>query len=81
MCQKALAVSRGLLGYLCFAVLLGARSAGLEPATFSVRSHSPSGTGRDSGGQGETNQRFYRVLALLEGQGETPGCGQIAVKS
>src|ERR671920_1062569 len=81
MCQKALAVSRGLLGYLCFAVLLGARSAGLEPATFSVRSHSPSGTGRDSGGQGETNQRCYLILALLEGQGETPGCGQIAVRN
>src|SRR5215216_3960845 len=63
-----------------FAGLLEARSAGLEPATFSVRSHSPSGTGRDSGGQGETNQRFYRVLTLLEGQGETPSCGQIAVK-
>ena len=59
-----------------FAGLLEARSAGLEPATFSVRSHSPSGTGRDSGGQGETNQRFYQVLALLEGQGETPDCGQ-----
>jgi len=57
-----------------------ARSAGLEPATFSVRSHSPSQTGKDSGGQGATNQRFYRVLALLEGQGETPNCGQIAVK-
>jgi hypothetical protein len=27
---------------------LVARSAGLEPATFSVRSHSPSGTGRDT---------------------------------
>ena len=50
-----------------FAGLLGARSAGLEPATFSVRSHSPSRTGRDSGGQGETKQRFYHVLALLEG--------------
>ena len=71
MCQKALGVSRGLLGYLCFAGLLGARSAGLEPATFSVRSHSPSQTGRYSGGQGETKQRFYRVLALLEGQGGT----------
>src|SRR5215207_8652653 len=79
MCQKALAVSRGLLGYLHFAGLSLARSAGLEPATFSVRSHSPSGTGRDTGGQGETKQRFYQVLALLEGQGETPDCGQIAV--
>src|SRR5215208_6393690 len=46
-----------------------------------IRSHSPSGTRRDSGGQGETKQRFYQVLALLEGQGETPGCGQIAVKA
>src|SRR5215218_6503012 len=36
-----------------------------------IRSHSPSGTGRDSGGQGETICRFYRVLALLEGQGGT----------
>jgi hypothetical protein len=54
-----------------FAGLSLARSAGLEPATFSVRSHSPSRTGRDSGGQGETKQRFYQVLALLEGQGGT----------
>src|SRR5215218_694002 len=45
------------------------------------RSHSPSGTGRDSGGQGETICRFYQVLALLEGQGETPNCDQIAVKN
>src|ERR671911_184757 len=36
-----------------------------------IRSHSPSRTGRDSGGQGETKQRFYQVLALLEGQGGT----------
>src|SRR5215210_1678687 len=49
----------------------GARSAGLEPATFSVRSHSPSQTGIYSGGQGETKPRFYQVLALLEGQGGT----------
>ena len=44
-----------------------ARSAGLEPATFSVRSHSPSQTGRDSGGQGETNQRFYQSFGIPEG--------------
>ena len=37
------------------------RSAGLEAATFSVHSHSLSETGRDSGGQGETKQRFYQV--------------------
>ena len=47
--------------------IYGARSAGLEPATFSVRSHSPSGTRADTEGQGETKQRFYQVLALLEG--------------
>jgi hypothetical protein len=58
-----------------------ARSAGLEPATFSVCSHSPSQTGRDTGRQGETKQRFYQVVALVEVQGETPSCGQIAVKS
>src|SRR5918993_3515411 len=58
---------RGILVSLCFAGISVARSAGLEPATFSVRSHSPSRTGRDSGGQGETKQRFYHVLALLEG--------------
>jgi len=46
-----------------------------------IRSHSPSQTGRDTGGQGETKQHFYQVLALLEGQVETPGCGQIAVKT
>ena len=31
-------------------------------------------------GDRETNQRFYQVLAFLEGQGETSDCGQIAVK-
>src|SRR5215203_4176909 len=31
-----------------------------------IRSHSPSQTGRDTGGQGETKLRFNRVLALLE---------------
>jgi hypothetical protein len=54
-----------------FAGLSVARWAGLEPATFSVRSHSPSQTGRDSGGQGETKPRFCQVLALLKGQGGT----------
>ena len=48
-----------------------ARSAGLEPATFSVRSHSLSETWADMEGQGETKQRFYQVLAFLEGQGGT----------
>src|SRR5215212_4904398 len=33
-----------------------------------IRSHSPSQTGRDSGGQGETKPRFYQRIALLEGQ-------------
>src|SRR5919112_911130 len=32
-----------------------------------IRSHSPSGTGRDSGGQGETKQRFYRESRSLKG--------------
>src|SRR5215217_2216691 len=49
----------------------GARSAGLEPAIFSVLSHSSSQTGMYSGGQRETNERFCRKLALLEGQGGT----------
>jgi hypothetical protein len=49
-----------------------------------IRSHSPSGTRADTEGQGETKQRFYQVVALLEGQGGTgkdTGCGQIAVKT
>ena len=50
-----------------FAGLSLARSAGLEPATFSVRSHSPSGPRADTEGHGETKERFYQVLALLEG--------------
>ena len=48
-----------------------------------IRSHSPSQTGTDIEGQGETKQRFIENLGLLrdtEGQGETPGCGQIAVR-
>src|SRR5829696_3657278 len=36
-----------------------------------IRSHSPSATWADMEGQGETQQRFYRVLAFLEGQGGT----------
>jgi hypothetical protein len=36
-----------------------------------IRSHSPSGTQADTEGQGETKQRFYQVLALLERQGGT----------
>jgi len=50
-----------------------------------IRSHSLSETGRDSGGQGETKQRFYQVLALLEGHRGTgrdtrlrSDCGQKA---
>ena len=58
----------------------GARSAGLEPATFSVRSHSTSVTWADMEGQEETKQRFYRYCGAPEGQGATSGCGQIAVK-
>src|SRR3712207_963784 len=50
-----------------FAGLSLARSAGLEPATFSVRSHSPSQTRRDTGGHGETKQRFYRGSEFLKG--------------
>jgi hypothetical protein len=37
--------------------------------------------GASGEGNRETNQRFYQALALLEGQGATPGCGQIAVKT
>src|SRR5215208_8098598 len=50
---------------------LGARSAGLEPATFSVRSQTHSRTGGDREGHGETKPRFYRNRALLKGQGGT----------
>src|SRR5215211_1903161 len=48
-----------------------ARSAGLEPATFSVRSQTRSRTGSDREGHRETKSRFYQRLALLEGQGGT----------
>src|SRR5215213_8301756 len=51
--------------------LLRARSAGLEPATFSVRSHSPSQTRADTEGHGETKQRFYRNSGSVEGHGGT----------
>src|SRR5215208_5825795 len=50
---------------------LGARSAGLEPATFSVRSQTHSRTGGDREGHRETKPRFYRNRALLKGQGRT----------
>ena len=36
-----------------------------------IRSHSPSRTRADKEGQGETQQRFYQVLAILEGHGGT----------
>src|SRR5215218_6066685 len=36
-----------------------------------IRSHSPSETRADTEGQGETKQRFYQLLALLERQGGT----------
>src|SRR5215218_11088594 len=62
---------RGLSGYPRFAEKIGARSAGLEPATFSVRSQTRSRTGSDREGHGETKPRFYRNRALLEGQGRT----------
>jgi hypothetical protein len=35
----------------------------------------------DTEGHRATKLRFYRKLTLLEGQGETPDCGQIAVKN
>src|SRR5829696_8960731 len=57
-----------------------ARSAGLEPATFSARSHSPSQTGRDSGGQGETNQRFYQQLSTSKGTGRGRERHPVAVR-
>src|SRR5215204_3248650 len=47
------------------------RSAGLEPATFSVRSQTHSRTGGDREGHRETKPRFYRNRALLKGQGRT----------
>src|SRR5215204_1115342 len=48
-----------------------ARSAGLEPATFSVRSHSPSGTRVDTEGHRKTKVRFYVDSAILDRQGGT----------
>jgi hypothetical protein len=56
---------------LGFAGLSGARSAGLEPATFSVRSQTHLRTGGHREGHGKTKPRFYQVLALLEGQRRT----------
>ena len=44
-----------------------ARSAGLEPATFSVRSHSRSETRADTEGRGRTIPRFYQGFDFLEG--------------
>src|SRR5215211_91062 len=46
-----------------------ARSAGLEPATFSVRSQTRSRTGSDREGQGETKPCFYRQLSTSKGTG------------
>jgi hypothetical protein len=49
-------------------VVIKVRSAGLEPATFSVRSQTRSRTGGDRERHGETKPRFYRVLGAV---GET----------
>ena len=57
--QQKLPVCRGL----------GARSAGLEPATFSVRSQTHSRTGSDREGHRETKQCFYRQLSTSKGTG------------
>ena len=61
----------GLRTFLRFASICAARSAGLEPATFSVRSQTHSWTGGDREGHGETKPRFYRQLNALKGQGGT----------
>src|SRR5215217_2357738 len=60
-----------------------ARSAGLEPATFSVRSQTRSRTRGDREGHGETKPCFYRESGSLKGHGGTRGdirlrsdCGQ-----
>ena len=78
--SKGVAVSRDLPDLLRFADIFVARSAGLEPATFSVRIHSPSQTGRYSGGQGETNQRFYLGPTGLEGTGRDTERHPVAVR-
>ena len=52
-----------------FAGLSLARSVGLEPATFSVRSHSPSQTGRDRERHRETKPCFYRQFSTSKGTG------------
>jgi hypothetical protein len=56
---------------------------GLEPTRdcpHRILSPPCSRTEADTEGHREIKQHFYQVLAHLEGQGETPGCGQIAVK-
>src|SRR5829696_8472692 len=62
-----------------YAGTLGKRLAGLEPATFSVRSHSPSQTGADIEGQGETKQRFCQKSRFLRGTGRDRERHPIAV--
>src|SRR5215212_7559278 len=62
-----------LLIFPQFAGISVARSAGLEPATFSVRSQARSRTGGDREGQGETKPRFYQQLSILRGTGRDMG--------
>jgi hypothetical protein len=57
---------------------------GLEPTRgcpHRVLSPPCSRTDTDTQVQGRTKPRFVGNLGLLEGQGETPGCGLIAVKN
>ena len=70
----------GLLELLRFAEYIGARSAGLEPATFSARSNPPSQTEADVEGQGETKQRFYQKSRSLRRTGRDRERHPIAVK-
>jgi hypothetical protein len=69
---------------LGFAGLSGVRSAGLEPATFWFVVILLHGQGGTLGDRERQNRTFIEYLGLFrdtEGQGETPDCGQIAVRN
>src|SRR5215207_8105352 len=86
LCQKGWELAQPFFSAPCFSCKSPEFFGTLgrtRPRDLLLRSHSPSQTGRDTGGHGETKQRFYQVIALLEGQGGTGGdtrlrsdCGQ-----
>src|SRR5215217_6689299 len=74
LCQKGPMKSLGpfpSLPFSCKPAIFRSALGRTRTCDLLIRSHSPSETRADTEGQGETKQRFYQLLALLERQGGT----------